>query len=141
MIAWLLVPFILIALVLLARRRRRRLRRELIRERSPEHQAALDMLQDWLANEKIARALVRGGVFSMDRLEQIDEEAGNLSEAELWAVIAVATRERTVRRVIADHLMRRFPGTTREEALKGLLSMHEHGSGKKISLETEELNA
>lgn len=131
---WLFVPVILSALVFLASRRRRFHKRTLS-ERTAEHQAALEMLGDWLYDERIQKALVTTGTVTLERMEKLNEAASGMTEAELMVLIATLTRDRRVRRVIADHLVRTLPGTTQFEAMSMLLALYEGGSGKLLERE------
>lgn len=134
MTPWLFVPVILSALVFLASRRRRFHKRTLS-ERTAEHQAALVMLEDWLYDHKILKALVTTGTVTLDRLEKLNEAAAGMTEAELLVLIATLTRDRRVRRVIADHLQRKFPDLGQYEAMHMVLAFHEGGSGKLLERE------
>lgn len=140
-IAWLLVPLILAALVYLARRRSRLIglapreegqdNKVLVRDRSPEHQAVLDMAQAWLCEPSIQRALVKTRAVSVQWLEETNGDLGHLDEGDLYATVGVLTRDRRVRQVIARYHMKRFPGTTQFEAMHELIDLHEQCSGKK----------
>lgn len=134
LLAWALYPIVLLAIAFLIRRRNR-VRPEVIRERTPEHQAMLEMVTDWLDQESIQKALVTTGTVTGERLEKLHEAMSGMQEHELVVTVAVLTRDRRVRQVIARHLVRKFPGTTQYEAMKGLLAFHEGGSGKVLERE------
>lgn len=112
--------------------RRRRLERSTsdapIRSRSREHEAALNMLEEWFAEPKIIAAWLRTG-YTVDGLGDIQERVHSMTEREVYGLIAVLTRDRQTRRVMADFTVR-TQGFTKEQAMKALLEMHEIGSGK-----------
>lgn len=128
---WIVVIVLPFALLFLAKRRDRLERSTSdapIRARSREHEAALNMLEEWFAEPKIIAAWLRTG-YTVDGLGDIQERVHSMSEREVYGLIAVLTRDRQTRRVMADFTVR-TQGFTKEQAMKALLEMHEIGSGK-----------
>lgn len=119
---WLLVPFLAFALALLGARRNRQ--RRSIEDWSPEHQAGVAQLNDWLTNEDIVKVLVTTGSATLDGLESIAGRLYEMDEAMVWATTAALTRDRRVRREIASYVHRRY-GVSKSGAMIGLLTFHE----------------
>lgn len=128
MIAWLFVPLILWALVTLAKRRGR-LQKQLLREnRSHDHAVVLEMVEEWVHDPDIQKALFTTGTISQDFLDVLPDWMSEASEDDMRGLIAALTRDRNVRRVIADHVSRTLK-MPKENAMKALMEMRVAGGG------------
>jgi hypothetical protein len=122
---WFLVPAVTFALFFLGARRQR-LRLFRITDWTPEHQAGVAQLNDWLTNEDIQKALITTGTCTLDGMESIADRLYEMDEATVWATTAALTRDRRVRRVIADYA-HRVHGLSKHGAMEGLRILHEGG--------------
>lgn len=122
---WLAVPLLAAALLFLAARRHR-LRLFRITDWTPEHQAGVAQLNDWLTNDDIQKALLSTGTCTLDGMESIADRLYEMDEASVWATTAALTRDRRVRRAIADRAHREY-GLSKKGAMSGLLAFHNGG--------------
>lgn len=92
--------------------------------RVPSHVLGLAQLRDWLTTPKIVKALLTTGTANKAGLNLIYDRLEELDEAGIWATTAVFTRDKRVRRVIADHAAKTL-GVSKSAALRGLLELSE----------------
>jgi len=128
MIAWLLAPVLFAGLYWLVQRRGR-LQKQLLREeRSVQHQVALEMIDEWVHDETIQKALFTTGTVSQDFLDVLPDWLSEATEKEVWGLVAALTRDKRVRRVIATHLERTYQ-MPKDGAMKALMEMRVAGGG------------
>ncbi len=116
------IALILVAVALpLVLARRQRLRRFSIRNRTPEHEAKVTALTEWLGVAKVRSAIREFEGASFEAIDGIRDIIGRMDEESVDKVL----RERIlvfreVRRAIASHVTRTH-GVSHFEAMKALL--------------------
>lgn len=121
--AWVFAILALLFLVAGSVYRRRytvpRLRHEQL-VRSPEHQAQVQALKEWLQQPRIVRAFLDGKVATVQGLQQTFEEVDGFSEEETRATIGLLLSRRSTRLVVAGFMQKRY-GHSKAEVLTALL--------------------
>ena len=117
---WAFALTLLVAAFLLLARRQR-VQRRFVRERSPEHEAQVAALTEWLGVPKIRRSIMEHEGVSGRAQDGIRATLGTLDKASLDNVLhARILGFREVRRVIAGHIAQTHK-VSRFEAMKALL--------------------
>lgn len=114
----------LFALVLVRMRRRVPQLREEQLVRSPTHQAQVIALCDWLAEERIVRAILDSRVATLQGLQNTLRDVEGMSEGEVQATVGLLLRHRTVRLAVATWVQK-ARGIPKGPALKGLIEWAE----------------
>ena len=90
-----------------------------VRNRTEEHEALLAMLREIVAVPEIADAMIRHGGVTRHGLAKTVANAGYMSEKVLRAVLAQLFADRTVRRLVAQHIEKQH-GAERKAVMRGL---------------------
>lgn len=128
MIPWVwALALTLLAATFLLLARRQRLRHRLVRDRSPEHEAQVTALTEWLGVSKVRSAIREYEGASYKALDGLREIIGTMDEESLRHVLHERILKfREIRRAVAGHIARTH-GISRFEAMRALLEW----SGKK----------
>lgn len=121
MTAW-VIALILVAVALpLLLARRQRLRRFSVRDRTPEHDAKVTALTEWLGVWKVRVAIQEFEGASFEAIDGIRDICGKMDEESLNNVLHERILKfREVRRAIAGHIARTHK-VSRFEAMRALL--------------------
>lgn len=121
MTPWIIAILLIVVVLPLLLARRQRVRRFSIRDRSPEHDAQVTALTEWLNTPKIRSAIREHEGASFETLDGLRDIIGRMDEESVDHVLRERILKfRDVRRVIAYHVMKTH-GVSKFEAMKALL--------------------
>ena len=120
--AWLvgLIAVLLFALLLHRRRVTVPRARHLQLVRSPEHQAQIQALKEWLQEPRICRAFLDGRLATVQGLQQTFEDADGFTAEEAQATIGLLLSRRDTRLVVAGWMQKKY-GHPKAEVLRALI--------------------
>lgn len=94
--------------------------RQHVRNRSEEHEAMVQAVSEWLADDRVRQALYDSGDATPPGLQSIRDKIGEMDEAAVRKAVAFLCHRRIPRRIIAKHV-RRTRGLDEAEARGALL--------------------
>lgn len=115
MIAWVIAGILLAVVLPLLLARRQRLRRSFVRERTPEHEAQVTALTEWLGVKQIRHVVVdceheAGRPMNYQALDGFVILLGSMDQASLDDWLAKMLGHRRVRRVVASYHLKTYGG-------------------------------
>jgi hypothetical protein len=119
MTAWIIAGVLLAVVLPLLLARRQRLRYRFVCERSPEHEAQVTALTEWLGVRKIRRVIQHRTGDSAEELDGIHDTVGKMNAEGVRVVLDRFLAHSDVRRVISGY-HRKIHGGPRPEIMEAL---------------------
>lgn len=110
MTAWVIAGILLAVVLPLLLARRQRLRRQFVRERTPEHDAQVTALTEWLGVKKIRHTIQDCEGVPGSTLDGVCRLMGEMDEESLRNTLERILSHSNVRRIIAQYHVKTYGG-------------------------------
>jgi hypothetical protein len=110
MTAWIIAGILLAVVLPLLLARRQRLRNRFVQDRSPEHEAQITALTEWLGVKKIRHVIQECEGVPGSTLDGLCRLLGKMDEESLRNTLVRILGHRSVRRVIRDYHLKTYGG-------------------------------